>query len=157
MEPRSRLACALVTASLSGATLACSETSPIGSENSAQPSSGPAVLVSIDLSSPEGRHTYAGAYPELPTTDVDPAQMLELGDSASVLTAEGFVYAWEGEQAAYTRYSVDADLRFIEGPRLSFSRFGVTGPALTHFVVSADGVEKAFETQGEIAAIGRIR
>lgn len=123
----------VVASSLSGAPLACSETTPAGFEPSAQPS-GSAVLVSLELNSPEGRHTYAGAYTELPSSDLDPSRMLELGDSANVVTANGFVYAWDGEQATYTRYSVDAELRFVEGPRVSFSGFGVTGPALTHFV-----------------------
>src|SRR5262245_18724674 len=112
-------------------SLACSdEATMVGTEpgpvqgaggDGAQESS--AVMVAGRLMGPEGSsNVYIGAYPELPTGELDYALMREFGN-ANVYTANGYIFVEEA--GVVTRFSVDENYGLVEGPRLSWANFGL--------------------------------
>lgn len=87
----------------------------------------PAILVGVIVDSPEGRNIYAGAVPEIPEGELDYSDYLELGN-ADLSTYGGWVFAWDREAAALTRYGVREDFSlFQDGERLSFLNYGGGG------------------------------
>ncbi|MCA9558971.1 MAG: DUF4374 domain-containing protein, partial [Myxococcales bacterium] len=87
----------------------------------------------IRVRNPEGRNIYLGAFPEVPEGELDRSKMIELANN-DVDFNDGYAYDFSRETGTYTRYSVDADLQMVEGPKLSLANLGLTGGRGTAFV-----------------------
>jgi hypothetical protein len=120
--------------SLCGVALACGSDAVEIRDVSPAAELGPAVMVANQIRTPEESNLYVGAFPSLPTDELDLSEMIEIGDASHAITYGGFVYVWEGEASQYTRYSVASDLSLVPGPVVSFANFGVTGPSITGFI-----------------------
>jgi hypothetical protein len=82
-----------------------------------------AILVAGRLMGPDGDSSvYVGAYPELPTGELDYAGMREFGN-ANVYTANGYIFVEEA--GVVTRFSVDESYQLVEGPRMSWANYGL--------------------------------
>lgn len=133
------LACALL-GSLLGACSSSDETAIAATPREAGPEENPpvdasAVLVSTFVRNPEGRNIYVGAVTELPAGDLDDSRFLEFSD-IDAMTYDGYAFVWDRETSVMTRFSVDADLTFQEGPRLSFANEGSFADAGLHVFIS---------------------
>jgi hypothetical protein len=87
----------------------------------------PAILVSVIVDDPDGRNIYVGAVPDVPEGELDYSDFLELGN-VDISTYGGWVFAWEREAAALTRYGVREDFSLFEtGEKLSFLSYSGGG------------------------------
>ncbi|HKO90925.1 MAG TPA: hypothetical protein VJU61_07230, partial [Polyangiaceae bacterium] len=90
--------------------------SPEGANDDAAP----AVMVAVEVRSPgDDQKLYVGAFAELPAEELDLSNLLEASGASNARSAFGYVYLWDGEAATYTRYSVNASLELVPGPRVS--------------------------------------
>jgi uncharacterized protein DUF4374 len=95
--------------------------------------SAPAVMLSVISSNPDGRLTYVGAFPDVPSGEVGVDSMLEFGD-AYYYAFDGSIFVWEREQAAITRYEVGDDMSLARGNTISFVSYGFKFGAELTFV-----------------------
>jgi hypothetical protein len=111
-----------------GVASACSDDAPAPgtSDSDGAAATNPAVLLSAYVSTPEDRNIYVGVLPEVPSGKVEYDDFREFG-SVDVYAANGGVFVWEREPAEMTRFDVTAELELVEGPRLSFLDYGLSG------------------------------
>jgi hypothetical protein len=118
-----------------GTMLGAAEMSPDGSGGKGDATevpapTNPAVLVGVYVANADGgqggRNIYVGAVPEVPSGELDYSRFREFGN-VDVSTHAGYVFVWDRDPAILTRYSVEEDLSLVEGPRLSFANYGVSG------------------------------
>lgn len=87
-----------------------------------EPPAGPAIMIVGQIYSPESYSTYVGVVPEIPEGEVDFASFREFGN-ANAFTSGGYVFV--EEDGIMQRFSVDEDLRLVDGPRFSWQDFGI--------------------------------
>lgn len=115
----------------------------------AQPAAG-AVLLAERFNTPDGRAAYLGVFPDVPTTQVDIAQMIELGPEGDVFGCGGDAFFYNPDAGSITKYEVADDLTITPGPSLDVLQEGITGWTGAHVCASA---ERAFifnETGGRV-------
>ena len=117
--PLAALALACSSACSDSETILEQPTPPAGGD---EPTVSPAIMIVGQIYSPEGYNTYVGVLPEIPQGEVDFASFRELGN-ANVFTSGGYVFV--EEDGIMQRFSVDDDLRLVDGPRFSWQDFGI--------------------------------
>lgn len=127
------------------ALAACSSTSETGPAAGAAtgPGTGPngqrpagAILVAQRFTTPDGRAAYMGAFPDMPETDVDVSQMVELGPEGDVFACGGYGFFYDPDAGRITRYEVGDDLRLTKGPSIDVLQEGITGWTGAHVCAS---------------------
>ncbi len=83
----------------------------------------PAVMLSTIAWDPDGRSTYVGAFPTVPTGSVDSKAMLEFGD-AYFYSFDSSIFVWERDQVKITRYEVDDNMKLTKGNAISLQSYG---------------------------------
>jgi len=80
-----------------------------------------AVMLATALQRPDGADVYVGAFPGLPSGELDYSRLREFGN-ANVYTAFGYVFV--EEDGVVSRFSVDDEYRLVDGPRMSWANYG---------------------------------
>jgi hypothetical protein len=127
MEPRSDIFPQLIT--VIGVAIAAGTGCGSEAAQARDDSAGtqPAILVGVIVDNPDGRNIYVGAVPDVPEGELDYSGYLELGN-VDLSTYGGWVYAWEREASALTRYGVRADFSLFQaGEQLSFQSYSGGG------------------------------
>ncbi|HTV20469.1 MAG TPA: DUF4374 domain-containing protein [Polyangiaceae bacterium] len=93
----------------------------------------PAVMVGVVSDNPDGRQSYVGVFPSIPSGDVTAAGMREYGD-AYFYVYDGSVFVFEREQGEIIRLEANEALELVEGPRISFANYGVQFSADNTFI-----------------------
>ncbi len=83
----------------------------------------PAVMVSTIAWDPDGRKTYVGAYPEVPSGILNTSGMLEFGN-AYFYAFDGSIFVWNREEVKITRYEVSDDMKLTESGVISLQSYG---------------------------------
>lgn len=86
-----------------------------------------AVMLSVRVRTPDNRIFYVGAFPEIPTGELDLTKLREFSGPSDATTFNGHVYVSDQESGVMTRFDVDDDLQLVEGPTISFANYGVSG------------------------------
>lgn len=94
-----------------------------------------AVLVAERFTTPDGRVMYMGAFPELPSQDVDISQLTELGDG-DVFACGGNAFFFDSEALSITKFVVEDDLSLTRGVTLQVGQEGITGWTGAHVCAS---------------------
>jgi hypothetical protein len=84
------------------------------------PGTRPAVVVQLNVSSPEQPASLVGVFPELPSGELDTSRMIEVLGYPSVRTLGGDVYVYSGESGVMTRYAVTDQMTLENQGDLSF-------------------------------------
>lgn len=96
-----------------------------------------AYLYTGRYTTPDGRVFLMGAFPSVPDSDPNIAELTELaGTSVATFTANGFVFSWDGEASEITKWKVEDDLTLTEDDVLSLQTLGVNGNNFGHIVIS---------------------
>lgn len=101
----------------------------------------PAVMVASALLAPDTINVYVGAFPELPTGELDYSRMREFGN-ANVYTAFGYIFVEEA--GVVSRFTVDANHQLVEGPRMTWANFGLAEANQSYVLVASPTRAYAF-------------
>ncbi|MDX2089136.1 MAG: hypothetical protein SFX73_14860 [Kofleriaceae bacterium] len=97
---------------------------------------GEAILVAERFTTPDGRAMYLGAFPGMPSTTVDIAQLTELGSDGDVFACGDDAFFFDAEALAITKYSVGDDLQLTKGTTIQVGQEGITGWTGAHVCAS---------------------
>ncbi|HTV19756.1 MAG TPA: hypothetical protein VMG12_13820, partial [Polyangiaceae bacterium] len=107
-----------------------------------------AILLAGQVYSPEAYNTYVGIFAEVPEGDVDFASFREFGN-ANVYSHAGYVFV--EEDGVMQRFSVDANLELVEGPRFSWQEFGIASINASYTVFVSN--ERAYTFAPELGVV----
>jgi len=108
------------------------------------PAQAPAVLIATALLASDSVSTYVGAFPELPSGELDYGKLREFGN-ANVYTDNGYVFV--EEEGTVSRFSVDDDYRLVDGPRFSWANYGFADANQSYIVFGSPTRAYAFAPQ----------
>lgn len=126
------LCVALTSLSASG----CSGADEAGKANDADESQ-PAVVIGNRVCGADECQMYLGAFPDVPTGELDRTKMREFGGLLYISVFEGRVYSYDRESAKLTKFVITDDFGLEEAGELSFAGFGAAGSPAYSQIVSA--------------------
>jgi hypothetical protein len=127
---------ALCVALTSLAASGCAETDKASEVDEADGSQ-PAVVIGNRVCTAEECAMYLGAFPEVPSGELDRATMREFGALVYVTLFEGRVYSYERESGTLTKFVITSDFRLEAAGELSFAAFGAADSPAYSQVASA--------------------
>jgi hypothetical protein len=86
-----------------------------------------AILYNINSITPNGVISYMGVYPEMPTSDPDRSQMVELGKNSRAYIYQNFVYTVHWDSKTLTKWEVTNDNKLNKLSSLDFTSAGISG------------------------------
>lgn len=98
----------------------------------------PAVVIANRVCTADECSMYLGAFPEVPSSELDRRAMLEFGSLIYVNLFDGRVYAYDQESLTLKKFVITDDFLLEPAGELSFAAFGLTGTSEAYSrVVSA--------------------
>lgn len=85
-----------------------------------------AILIAERFTTPDGRVMYMGAFPGMPTQNVDITQLIELGEG-DVFACAGHAFHFDSEALSITKYIVANDLTLVKDLTVQVGQEGITG------------------------------
>lgn len=110
----------LIVFAVSALAVACGDPSD-KSGRSASAGTAPALFVQLDVSTPEQPASLVGAFPALPSGELNTSKMIEVTGYPVVRSLGGYVYIYSGETGVLTRYAVTDAAELIDPVELSFA------------------------------------
>lgn len=108
----------------------------------------PAIMLAGQLYTPENYNTYVGIFPEVPSGDVDFDNFREFGN-ANAYTSGGYVFV--EQDGVMQRFSVNADLQLVDGPRFSWQDFGIASINTSYTVFAT--AQRAYTFAPELGVV----
>lgn len=104
------------------------------------------VLIAERFTTPDGRATFAGVFPSVPTQPILTNQLTSMGPEGKVFGCAGDVFYWNSDDSRLTKYVVNPNLSLTLGPALELGPLGVEGFTGSFVCISAT---QAFVFNGE--------
>lgn len=99
-----------------------------------------AVVLHVRLLTPDGVNALIGAFPEVPTGEIDVGEFVELGERAFNTTVfDGAIFTPSAENQTWTRWEVDEDLNLSQGAVMSVANLGVSTGTPLAFISPTQG------------------
>src|SRR5262245_19692388 len=125
----------LCVAFTSLAAIGCSGDDEAGEADGGEGSQ-PAVVIGNRICTADECLMYLGAFPDVPSGELDQAKMIEFSGLAYVSLFEGRVYSYERESGKLTKFIITDDFLLEPAGELSFEAFGPAGSPARSLVAS---------------------